>query len=127
MDLDRARIGIAADAAKRPEMMVERAVLLHQDDDVLNIANRSGSVVGLDSRRLGDVRFERTRRDGGQARQLQEFTAIHVAHDASVSSNGSENVSCASNAAQPSRTRLTGSCIDISCGLRCDELMMNAF
>src|SRR5262245_61397194 len=86
MDLDRARVGIAADTAKRSEMVVERAVLLHQDDDVLNIANRSGGVVGLDSRRLGDVRFERTRRDGGHARQLQECTAIHLAHDSSVSS-----------------------------------------
>src|SRR5262249_36537664 len=87
MDLDRARIGIAADTTKRPEMMVERAVLLHQDDDVLNVANRSGGVVGLDSRRLGDACVERTRRDGGHTRQLQKFTAIHLAHDASVSSN----------------------------------------
>src|SRR5262245_20330091 len=86
MDLDRARIGIAADTTKRPEMMVERAVLLHQDDDVLNIANRSGPVVCLDGRRLGYVRCERTRRDGGHARQLQEFTAFHLAHEVSFSS-----------------------------------------
>src|SRR5262252_1769173 len=83
MNLDRPRIGIAADTTKRPEMMVERAVLLHQDDDVLNIANRSGAVVCLDGRRLGYVRCERTRREGGHARQLQEFTAFHLAHDVS--------------------------------------------
>src|SRR5215510_5939234 len=86
MDLDRARIGKAADTAKRPEVMVERAVLLHQDDDVLNIANRSGAVVCLDGRRLDYVRFERTRRDGGHACELQELPAIHLAHDVSVSS-----------------------------------------
>src|SRR5262245_41348442 len=88
MDLDRARVSIAANTTKRPEMMVEGAVLLHQDDDVLNIANRSGGVVCLYGRRLGDVRFERTRRDSGHARQLQEFTTIHLAHDVSVSSIG---------------------------------------
>ena len=61
MDLDRARIGVTADTAKRPEMMVERAVLLHQDDNVFHIANRSGAVVCRDCQRLGDVRVERTR------------------------------------------------------------------
>ena len=33
----RARIGEAAHTAKGAEMMVERAVLLHQDDNVLDI------------------------------------------------------------------------------------------
>ena len=84
MDVDRARIGETADTAKRPEMMVERAVLLHQDDNVFHIANRSGAVVCRDCQRLGDVRVERTR-DGGHARQLQEFTAVDMAHDVSLS------------------------------------------
>src|SRR5215471_5577125 len=39
MDVDRARIVEAADAAKRAEMMIERAVLLHQDDDMLDVAD----------------------------------------------------------------------------------------
>src|SRR5262249_6131439 len=86
MDLDRAGIGKAADAAKRPEMMVERAVLLHQNHDVLNVANRSGAVVCLDGRGLGNVRFERTRGDGGHTRQLQEFAAVHLAHEVPFSS-----------------------------------------
>ena len=34
----------AAHPAKGAEMMVERAVLLHQDDDVLHISNRSGAL-----------------------------------------------------------------------------------
>src|SRR5262249_20860743 len=67
-------------------MMIERAVLLHQDDDVLDIANRSGAVVCLDGCRLGDGCFERTHRQGGHSRQLQEHTAIYLAHDISVSS-----------------------------------------
>ena len=37
IDVDRARIGEAAHTAKRAEMMIERSVLLHQDDDVLDI------------------------------------------------------------------------------------------
>src|SRR5262245_26273955 len=123
MDLDRARIGIAADTTKRPEMMVERAVLLHQDDDVLNVANRSGGVVCLDSRRLGDVCFERTRRDGGHTRQLQEFTAIHLAHDASVSSNVSKNVGCAATVGRGavSRRRLK----DRASTFPADDVAMN--
>jgi hypothetical protein len=61
-------------------MMVERAVLLHQDDDVLDIANRSRLVVCRNFERLGDVRLQRTR-DGGHAHQLEELTAISVAHE----------------------------------------------
>jgi hypothetical protein len=75
MDVDRARIGEAAHTAKGAEMMVERAVLLRQDDDVLNIANRSCAVVCRNLERLGDVRFQRTRY-GGHAHQLQETCLI---------------------------------------------------
>jgi len=57
IDIDRARIGEAADTAKGPEMMVERAILLHQDDDVLNIADRSCAVVRRNLERPGDVHF----------------------------------------------------------------------
>jgi hypothetical protein len=45
IDADRARIVEPADTANGAEVMVEGAVLLHQDDDVLNILNGTCLVV----------------------------------------------------------------------------------
>ena len=59
LNVDRARIGESAHPAKGAEVMVERAILLHQDDDVLHISNRSGAVVCRNLERLGDVRLQR--------------------------------------------------------------------
>ena len=39
---DRPRIAEAAHAAQRAEVVVERAVLLHQDDDVLDVLDGAG-------------------------------------------------------------------------------------
>ena len=80
IDVDRAWIVEAANAAKGSEMMVEWAVLLHQNDDVLNIANGSCAVVCGDLECPGDVRFQRTH-NGGHAQQLHEFAPVGMAHE----------------------------------------------
>src|ERR1700751_5790158 len=40
------RVTETANAAEGPEIVIERAVFLHQDDDMLDIFKRSGPVVG---------------------------------------------------------------------------------
>jgi len=77
IDLNSARIGEAAHTAKGAELMVERAVLLHQDNDVLNITNRACAVMCRNRERLGDIRVQRAS-DGGHAHQLQEFTTVGI-------------------------------------------------
>ena len=73
--LDRARVGEAAHAAQGTEYLVERVVLLHQDDDVLDVLDGAGLEVRRNGQRLGDGRVE----DGGgraQAHELQKFTTV---------------------------------------------------
>src|SRR5215469_7906329 len=79
MDVDRARIGEAAHTAKGAEMMVERAVLLHQNNDMLHILNRACGVVRGNRERLGDVRLQRAH-GGRSPHQLKEHTPIDLAH-----------------------------------------------
>src|SRR5262249_6542438 len=74
VDCRRARIVEAAHPAKGAEMMVERAVLLHQDHNVLDISDRACAVVCRNRERLGDVRLQG--RQGGRTRQPQECTPI---------------------------------------------------
>jgi len=76
----RAGVVEAAHPPKGAEMMVEGAVLLHQDDDVFNITNRACAVACRDFERLGDVRLQRTH-DRGHAHQLQEITPVGMAHE----------------------------------------------
>jgi hypothetical protein len=45
-ELDRPWIAEAAHAGERPEVMVEGAVLLHQDHHVLDVLDRAGDAVG---------------------------------------------------------------------------------
>ena len=73
--LDRARIAESAHAAHGAEVVVERAVLLHQNDDVLDVGDGAGAVVGGDGQRALDAGPE----GGGEApraEQLQEGAAI---------------------------------------------------
>ena len=60
-------------------MVVERAVLLHQDNDMLHIFNGAGNVVSRNGLRFGDVGLQRAH-GGGSADQLQEHTPIDLAH-----------------------------------------------
>jgi hypothetical protein len=56
---DRTGVVEAADASHRAEVVVERAVLLHEKDDVLDVVNRAGSVVGRDGESGGEIRGKR--------------------------------------------------------------------
>src|ERR1700753_3827433 len=47
---NRMAIGKAADTAKRSKVVIERAILLHQYDNVLNVRNRSSEVGGRDGK-----------------------------------------------------------------------------
>jgi hypothetical protein len=50
---------------------------LRQDDDVLNILNRTGAVMCWNRERLRNVCVQRRQRGARRARQLQEFSTIH--------------------------------------------------
>jgi hypothetical protein len=79
------RIAEAADAAQAPEVVIERAVLLHQDDDVRDVLDAAGARRGVrrgvgrrirrglrvDRQRALDAARQRAE-GGGAARQLQE-------------------------------------------------------
>ena len=76
----RARVAEAADAAQGAEVVVEGAVLLHQDDDVLDVLERPGPGGGRDRGGSGDAAGEHGR-GGGGAGELQEPSAIDVGHE----------------------------------------------
>src|SRR5215470_6128891 len=62
-------------------MMVERTVLLHQNDDMLNIVNRACAVVGRNVERLGNARIHGgCCACGGDTHHPQESTPIVIAH-----------------------------------------------
>ena len=54
--LCRSLVAVAPDAAECPEVMVERPVLLHEDDHVLDVLQRA--VLGCRRSRLGEQRLE---------------------------------------------------------------------
>jgi len=55
---DGARVAEAADAAERAEVVIEGAILLHHEDDVLDVVNAAGAVVGWDTESAGDARWK---------------------------------------------------------------------
>ena len=59
---DRGRVGEAPDPGHRAEVMVEAAILLHRDDDVLDVAERAAG-------RIGERGGERPAQAGGQHRR----------------------------------------------------------
>lgn len=61
---DRMAIAKAAYALHRPEIMVERTVFLHQDDDVAHILDRTRRALCRDGQRAADARVERRGRSG---------------------------------------------------------------
>lgn len=76
----RARVAEAADAAQLAEVVVEGTVLLHQDDDVLDVLHRPRSVV----RREGGGPLDAARQSSerrGRARDLKEPAAIDFGHE----------------------------------------------
>jgi len=57
----------AAHAFERAEVMVERSVLLHQDDDVLHILDGARGVVGRNGQCTADAGRKCGQRSGGKA------------------------------------------------------------
>ncbi len=73
------RIAVAAHAAQGAEVVVEGAVFLHQDDDVLDVLDGPGAVVAGQFQRAGDA----GRKQGGErsaAEQTQEVATIRRGH-----------------------------------------------
>ena len=73
-----ARIGKTTDTAHRAEVVIKRAILLHQDDDVLDVLDGAGRVVRGNGQRAPDAgreRGQRGRRDAGGGTALDEFSA----------------------------------------------------
>ncbi len=85
-ELQRLLVGQAAHAGQRAEVVVERAVLLHQDHDVLDVLDRPGARGAR--RRDGGLLL--TRRAGGQqcrrgrGRAGQERTTSRTGHSRSL-------------------------------------------
>ena len=75
----RVRVTEAADPAHGAEVVVEGAVLLHQDDDVLDVLQRAGPAVGGQRRRTGDAVGEQ-RGGGGATADLEEATTVEGRH-----------------------------------------------
>ena len=67
--------------------MVEGPVLLHQHDDVLDIAQGSGGVVGGDRHGLADAGRHGHRGRGGEA-GLEELAAAVGGHDQGLMATG---------------------------------------
>ena len=78
----RCRRGVteAAHTPQRSEVVVEGAVLLHQDHDVLHVAQRTGAVVGRQRGGLVDGAHQGGR-GGGGAGELEKPTTINGGHN----------------------------------------------
>jgi len=75
----RVRVGKTANPPHRPEVMVEGPVLLHQEDDMLDVVDRPGSVVGRDGQHLPEIKWQRGG-DGRGSHQFEECTAVNRGH-----------------------------------------------
>src|SRR5262245_11827930 len=78
---DSTRIRKAAHATHRPEVMIERSILLHQDDDVLDVGDGSRAVMSWNGQDAAHVEWERGR-ERGRAHELQECASIACGHGA---------------------------------------------
>ena len=75
-----ARVAIAAHTAHRAEVMIERPVFLHQEDDVLDVFDGACTKVRRHGSRLLDALGERGG-ESGTAEGTQECTAIDWRHE----------------------------------------------
>jgi hypothetical protein len=77
----RHRVGVceASNAPKGAEVVVEGPVLLHQEDDVLDVPDGTGPVVRRDGERLAEIKWQR-RGHGRSTHQFQECTTVDGAH-----------------------------------------------
>jgi hypothetical protein len=76
----RVRVAEAADPSHRAEVVVERAVLLHQYDDVLDVLHRAGTARCRDRGGARDRRREHRER-GAAAGELEEPATIDLGHE----------------------------------------------
>ena len=75
LDRNGEAVAEAAHAGHGPEIVVEAAVLLHQDHHVLDVLDRAGAHVGVDGRRLGQGR-----RQGHRADRGEQASAVELGH-----------------------------------------------
>src|SRR4030095_14325252 len=77
------RIAVTAHAAQRAEVMIERAVLLHQKDHVLDVLNRARAMGRRKCERLLDaLRQRRCNRGAGQ--ETHERTTVERLHEQNI-------------------------------------------
>ena len=82
-----ARVSEAADAGKGAEVVIERSVLLHQDDHVLDVARRAAAANAV-GQRSRQVRAEERRGDGSTGRpggRSKQATTRDLGHRSSLS------------------------------------------
>ena len=107
--LVRLAVAVAAHAGEHPEVAVERAVLLDQDDHVLDVAQAGVRPVRRGGERLGHEllgrRAERGRPGSGHGCLAQRLAARHPTHvhpaSTSLGSGCSRDVTCPSPAGLP--------------------------
>ncbi len=75
----RARIAEAAHAAQHAEVVVERTVFLHQDDDVLDVLDRARAIVRGNRERTANAVGQRSSKRAG-AGQAQKIAAVQSSH-----------------------------------------------
>src|SRR5262249_26463997 len=76
---DRTRVAEAADTSEGAEVVVERTVLLHQDDDVLDVLDRPGAVVRGERGGTLDAAGHRGERRG-RASELEKAAPVYFGH-----------------------------------------------
>lgn len=76
---DRAGVAEAADASQGAEVVVEGAVLLHEDDDVLDVLDRPGAVVRRQGGGALDAGGQGAEGRGGP-RELEKATPVDFGH-----------------------------------------------
>ena len=73
--LDRPRVAESAHAAQRAEVMIERTILLHHDDNVFDVPEGAGPLIGRNRKRALDARGK-CAGSGGCRQKLKKGTAV---------------------------------------------------
>jgi hypothetical protein len=75
--VDGARIAETAHSAQRSEVVIERAVLLHHENDVLDVVDGSGPVIRGKGQGAADARWKSSR-SGGGGQEPEKIAAVRA-------------------------------------------------
>lgn len=98
----------AAHAAQRAEVVIEAAVLLHQDHDVLDVHDRAAAHRGRNRQRLAQHLRQQRYCRRTRTRELEKAATVHARHDAR--SRGATQSAFAVCVSARGAQRITGVC-----------------